>query len=227
MLILKTSCIYPFQAPKTLHPNVIKYPQCGFPTNQHYETISDYPILIGPNPNAGTNPPLLVAPNPMGGLLGSHGSMPTYFQTPDPMDVWNYWNDYYDEFLGTSSYDAYPGPGTMIGPGLEKSGPKFKNGDQPMGGYDADAVNEYAHCMIRAGGQAQDPICPEQIGDHKCHEFLNTPECGFDEGDCCEEDLGNDVEETCYGCVCYESEFSQEPSSEYEFSIDIVLYMYP
>ena len=86
-----------------------------------------------------------------------------------------------------------------------------------MGGYDADAVNEYAHCMIRAGGQAQDSICPEHIGDHKCHEFLNTPECGFDEGDCCEEDHGNDVEETCYGCVCYESEFSQEPSSEFEF----------
>ena len=190
-----TSHKSPFKAPKTLHPNVNKYPQCGFPTNI-YETVSDYPVVIG------TGPPLLVAPNPMGGMPGSMpGSMPVY--DANPMDVWNYWNDYYFD--------------------VEKSGPKFKNGDnpmdgdQPMGGYDEEAVNEYAHCITNAGGQAQDSICPEHIGDHKCHDFLNTPECGFDEGDCCEEDFGNDVEDTCYGCVCYESEFSEEPSSEFEF----------
>ena len=59
------------------------------------------------------------------------------------------------------------------------------------------------------GGQYQ--IWQEHIGDNKCHEFLNRPECGFDEGDCCQEDVRNDVEDTCYGCFCYQSEFVEEP----------------
>lgn len=59
------------------------------------------------------------------------------------------------------------------------------------------------------GGQYE--ICQEHIGDNKCHDFLNRPECGFDEGDCCQEDVINDVEETCYGCVCFKIEFSEEP----------------
>ena len=68
---------------------------------------------------------------------------------------------------------------------------------------------EPSNCTSNSGGQ--DQICPKHIGDHKCHDFLNRPECGFDEGDCCEEDVEIDFEETCYACICYQLEFSEEP----------------
>lgn len=70
------------------------------------------------------------------------------------------------------------------------------------------ADNSDTKCIFTVGGQGEDRICPYHIGDHKCHDFLNTPECGFDDGDCCEDDVGNDKQETCFGCICYQSDLA-------------------
>ena len=52
------------------------------------------------------------------------------------------------------------------------------------------------------GGQVDD-LKGENVGDFKCHDFLNHPDCLYDMGDCCELDVAEDEGDTCYSCHCY------------------------
>ena len=52
------------------------------------------------------------------------------------------------------------------------------------------------------GGQVDD-LKGENVGDFKCHDFLNHPDCLYDMGDCCELDVDEDEGDTCYSCHCY------------------------
>ena len=55
------------------------------------------------------------------------------------------------------------------------------------------------------GGQASWNLTTSHLGDYKCHDYLNRPECLYDLGDCCEEDISVDEAETCYSCYCYQN----------------------
>ena len=53
------------------------------------------------------------------------------------------------------------------------------------------------------GGQLSWNLKIENVGDHKCHDYFNRPECLYDLGDCCQEDTFLDQGVTCYSCYCY------------------------
>ena len=59
------------------------------------------------------------------------------------------------------------------------------------------------------GGQASWNLSAKYLGDSKCHDYFNRPECLYDLGDCCEEDIFADVGETCYSCYCYPNDSSK------------------
>ena len=54
---------------------------------------------------------------------------------------------------------------------------------------------------MNGGGQIN--LEYKNIGDNVCHDYLNRQECGYDEGDCCQTDVIEDEQSTCYSCYCY------------------------
>ena len=53
------------------------------------------------------------------------------------------------------------------------------------------------------GGQASWNLSTSNLGDFKCHDYFNRPECLYDLGDCCKEDIFVDEGDTCFSCYCY------------------------
>merc|ERR1711981_266560 len=65
------------------------------------------------------------------------------------------------------------------------------------------------------GGPTEPPMdecgAPQWFGDTYCDDENNNPECGFDGGDCCQEDPNDGWDNYCEFCDCLEMEATTEP----------------
>ena len=65
----------------------------------------------------------------------------------------------------------------------------------------------YPDFVEPGGGQAGWNLILSNLGDYQCHDYFNRPECLYDLGDCCEENILVDKGKTCYSCYCYPNDF--------------------
>ena len=115
-------------------------------------------------------------------------------------------NDYSDDgFTGgfTGGYIGGYGGNGLLNPGPPLSPPLLNYINPSLKLIYNPAVNPTVNTMNSGGQNNLEYI---HIGDNVCHDYLNRPECGFDEGDCCQTDVIEDEQSTCYSCYCYGSE---------------------
>ena len=76
------------------------------------------------------------------------------------------------------------------------------------------------HQEYDSGGQASWNLSKTNLGDANCHDYFNRPECLYDLGDCCEEDIFADEGETCYSCYCYTNDIGRYLTLSISLSLD-------